>query len=107
MDLVRNDTAPNGKVNGFEATDYYVLPHDPVVKKQVSGTKISMDDISITSGPDASYFSSEKSASVKTRVDFFYERDEYNHLTNYQKEELCGYRKNQSINKVYQSNERY
>ena len=32
MALVRNDTAPNGKQNNFEATASFLLLHDPVAK---------------------------------------------------------------------------
>jgi hypothetical protein len=39
MALVRNDTEEGGKMNDFEATTSYLLPHDPVSKKRAAGSK--------------------------------------------------------------------
>ena len=89
MELVRNDTGPAGKMNDFEATALYLLPHDPVLKKQTAGTKRGVAKISDTFGADASSTSADKPASGRTGVEFrFYERAEYSQLTSEQKEEL-------------------
>jgi hypothetical protein len=49
--LVRNDTEPGGKMNDFEATASYLLPHDPVSKKRTAGTKRGVAEISDTLEP--------------------------------------------------------
>ena len=37
MAMVWNDTRPDGKLNNFEATASFLLPHDPVAKKWSTG----------------------------------------------------------------------
>ena len=100
MALVRNDTAPGGKMNDFEATASYLLPHDPVSKKRTSATKRGVAEISDTTAGDASSTSGGKPATGKTGVEFrFYERDEYKGLTDEQKEELREHRDNRKARK--------
>lgn len=95
MALVRNDTEPTGKMNDFEATASYLLPHDPVSKKRTAGTKRGVAEISDTSGAEASSTSAGKPASGKTGVEFrFYQREDYFKLTEDQKEELRLHRMN-------------
>jgi hypothetical protein len=97
MALVRNDTGPAGKMNDFEATASYLLPHDPVSKKRTAGTKRGMAEISDTFGADTSSTSAGKPASGRTGVEFrFYERAEYSQLTSEQKEELREHRSNRT-----------
>jgi hypothetical protein len=36
---VRTDDGPTGKRNDFEAAATHLLPHDPVAKERLSGTK--------------------------------------------------------------------
>ena len=59
-----------------------------------------MTEISVTSGTDASYLSSENHATGMTGLYFsFYERDEYIHLTDDHKDELWEYHKNKITKK--------
>jgi len=39
MALVQNDNGPTGKMNNFEDTASFLLPHCPVAKKRTSGSK--------------------------------------------------------------------
>ena len=39
ISLAGNDIEPNVKINYFEAIYSYLIPHDPVVKKQAAGKK--------------------------------------------------------------------
>jgi hypothetical protein len=39
MALVRNDTGVTGKMNDFEATAAFILPHDPIAKKRSEASK--------------------------------------------------------------------
>ena len=57
MDLGMNYKASNGNINDFEGTASYFIPHDTDVKKQASGMRIDIAEISDTSGSDASYAS--------------------------------------------------
>ena len=50
MALVYNDTGLTGKINDFEATASFLLPHDPVAEKRlIQGTKYHMADVSSAS----------------------------------------------------------
>lgn len=94
MALVRNDTGPTGKMNDFEATASFLLPHDPVAKKrQAQGTKRNIADISSASSSSAGPKQKLKSGIGKTGVEFrFYKAKEYAKLTEAQKQELREYR---------------
>lgn len=51
MALVRNDTDVDGKMNDFEATASFILPHDPVAKKRsTASSKRPAADISEADG---------------------------------------------------------
>ena len=50
MALIRNDDAPTGKMNNFESTASFLLPHDPVAKKRTSTGKRGIGEISDVSG---------------------------------------------------------
>ena len=54
MDLCRNDQDTGGKMNDFEATDTFLLPHDPVADKRASGTKRYLAKVSFIDGDVAS-----------------------------------------------------
>ena len=91
MALCRNDQDPGGKMNDFEATAAFLLPHDPVDTKIASGTKRSHAMVSFIDGNVAS--ASTKVSTGSTGVAFrYYDTEEYNTLTNLQKEELIAYR---------------
>ena len=91
MDLCRNDQDPGGKMNNFEATAAFLLPHDPVATKRVSGMKRSHAMVFFIDGNVAS--ASTKVSTGSTRVAFrYYDTAEYNTLTQPQKEELRAYR---------------
>jgi hypothetical protein len=99
MALVRNDTDPTGKMNDFEATASYLLPHDPVSKKRTAGAKRGVAEISDTSGIEASS-TAGKLAHGQTGVEFrFYERAEYSQLSDDQKAELREHRMNRNNKK--------
>ena len=95
MALVRNDRGPTGKMNNFEDTASFIIPHDPVSKKRPN--KRDHSNISSSEAKDNSSKNSEisiSSASVKpstgkTGVEFrFYKKREYKELTAEQKSEL-------------------
>jgi hypothetical protein len=99
MALVRNDTDPTGKMNDFEATASYLLPHDPVSKKRTAGAKRGVAEILDTSGIEASS-TAGKLAHGQTGVEFrFYERAEYSQLSDDQKAELREHRMNRNNKK--------
>ena len=86
MALIRNDTAPNGKRNDFEAAAAFLLPHDPVAKKRQ--TKRPHAEISGVDTPKI------KSGIGSTGVEFRYHTyAEYAKLTTEQKAELHEWRK--------------
>ena len=94
MALVRNDTTPEvGKMNDFESTAAFILPHDPVARKRTSQAKrpfAEFSDVTTTSGGGAP---SPKSGIGKTGVPLrFHTREEYRSLTSEQKQELKEYR---------------
>jgi hypothetical protein len=107
MALVRNDTDPDGKMNDFEATASYLLPHDPVSKKRIAGTKRGVAEISDTSGIEASSSTAGKLARGQTGVEFrFHERAEYSQLSSEQKEELREHRLNRGTKKSDKGNKK-
>ena len=107
MALCRNDTAPNGKMNDFEATASFIIPHDPVAKKQAS-QKRPHAQISEAEGSDSKRDAkvvriadvSTKKSIGKTGVELrFYKRDEYKKLSKEQKDELYQWRQQQKEKK--------
>ena len=70
MALCRNDQDPGGKMNDFEATAAFLLPHDPVATKRSSGTKRSHAMVSFIDGNVAS--ASTKVSTSSTGVAFSY-----------------------------------
>ena len=98
MALVRNDNGPTGKLNDFEATASFLLPHCPIAKKRTSGSKREIANISDLhvhddQGPARPTHTrggrSPKKGIGKTGVHFrFYNSDEYRKLSKDQKEEL-------------------
>ena len=84
MDLCRNDQDPGVKINEFEATAAFFLPHDPVPTKRALSTKSSHAMVS---------FIYVNLASVSTRVSTgstgvafrYYDTEEYNTFTKPQK----------------------
>ena len=94
MALVRNDTGPGGKMNNFEATASFLMPHDPVARtRKGNGSKRGIADISSVATGNPSKNKQLRSGIGKTGVEFrFYKTKEYNRLTPEQKEELREYR---------------
>ena len=91
MALCINDQDPCGKMNNFEATAVFLLPHDPVDTKRASGLKRYQVMVSFIDGNVAS--ASTKVSTGSTSVEFsYYDTKEYNTLTNPQKEDLRAYR---------------
>ena len=64
-------------------------------------------EISVTFWNDASYSSSSTSATGNTRVNVSNDRDEYNHLTDDQKDKLCEYCKDNKGNKRIKVNKKW
>jgi hypothetical protein len=90
--VLRSDQAPTGKMNDFEATASFLLPHDPVATKRNMDKKRPAADISEL---NATQRGAEimKARSGKTGVEFrFHTYDEYDNLTQEQKAELDEYR---------------
>ena len=102
MALVRNDNGPTGKMNDFEATASFLLPHCPVAKKRTSGSKREIANISDLhvhkdQGPARPTHTrggrSPKKGIGKAGVHFrFYNSDEYRKLSKDQKKELREHR---------------
>ena len=91
MALCRNDQYTVGKMNEFEATATFLLPHYPVATKRASGKKRSHARVSFIDGNVAS--ASTKVSIGYTGVAFrYYNTEEYNTLTKPQKEDLRAYR---------------
>lgn len=83
MALVRNDTEPHGKMNDFEATAAFILPHDPVAKKR-STAKRPHAEVSATT---------MKSGIGKTGVPLrWHTSEEYAKLPRDQRAELSAHR---------------
>jgi len=87
MALVRNDTAPGGKRNNFEAAASFLLPHDPVAKKHAATKRphaniSAIDSASIKSG-----------VGKKTGVELRYHtKSEYRKLSKAERSELHEWR---------------
>ena len=91
MSLCRNNQYLGGKMNDFEATAAFLLPHDPVATNRASDTKISHAMVSFIVGNLAS--ASIKVPTGSTRVAFrYYDNEEYNTFSKQQKEEPITYR---------------
>ena len=91
MALVRNDNGPTGKLNDFEATASFLLPHDPVAKKRTSTGKRPAAEISDASGSELRV--QPKTGIGRTGVSLrFHTKDDYNELNPDQKEELREHR---------------
>jgi hypothetical protein len=91
MALVRNDNGPTGKLNDFEATASFLLPHDPVAKKRNLAGKRPSADISDTTGSELRV--QPKSGLGRTGVSLrFHTKEEYNALSQDQKDELREHR---------------
>ena len=85
---IKQDTAPDGLSNDFEAAAAVLLPADPVAKRRASGKRgaaETLDTCAEISGSEV-----KKKANIgKTGVHFcFYEQSEHNELSEEQKEEL-------------------
>jgi hypothetical protein len=91
MALVRNDTGPNGKMNDFESTASFILPHDPVSTRCAAtkrGAEVSEVVIDSSDEPTP-----KKARAGKTGVEFrFHTGREYHQLSDEQKTELNDHR---------------
>jgi hypothetical protein len=102
MALVRNDNGTTGKMNDFEATASFLLPHCPVAKKRTSGSKREIANISDLHVHDDQKPArpthtrggrSPKKGIGKSGVHFrFHNTDEYRKLSPDQKDELREHR---------------
>lgn len=52
MALVQNNMDPNGKMNNFEDATTFIIPYDPVTKKQAAAPKRGIANISEVDGKD-------------------------------------------------------
>ena len=94
MAAIRNDQE---KMESFEDTAAYMLPHDPVARKCLqAGTKRGAANISLTNAQASATNNSSTTPKVskgKTGVEFrFYALAEYRRLTTEQQEELQAHR---------------
>ena len=98
MALVRNDTGAAGKMNDFEATASFILPHCPIAKKRQFSNK--RNDTANVSDATVSFGGGEdKKASVgELGVEFRYYDTPSNHkLSKDQQEELRTWRRTNDI----------
>jgi hypothetical protein len=96
---VRTDDGPYGKKNDFEAAATHLLPYDPVAKKRPSGTKRGAGIISavshIAEDDQTPITTGGKSSVGKTGVHLrYHKKQEYNELSQEQKDELREWREN-------------
>ena len=91
MALVRNDAGPNGKLNNFEDTASYILPHDPVLKKRNKSQRDEFNVSDVTS--DDKKGNLRSGLGEKTGVPLrFHTKEEYSKLTTEEKSELREHR---------------
>jgi hypothetical protein len=94
MASIKIDTAVGGKRADFEAASTHLLPYDPVAKKRTAaGSKRGSGEISDMTSADVSSFGAKEgigSSGVHLR---YHKPDEYETLSNDQKEELRIWRK--------------
>ena len=107
MALVRNDKDLTGKMNNFEDAASFIIPHDPVAKKQRATTKRDLANVAGTEAEGqkkpksaASISSTSTKPSIgKTGVEFrFYKKPEYRKLSKEQKSELYQWQKSRKTN---------
>ena len=86
MAFIKNDTGPTGKMNDFESSVAYLLPNDPVLKKQASKDGYSVSEVTAEEGtPEVPL----KNGIGKTGVHLRYHTsEEYSRLSNSQRKEL-------------------
>ena len=90
--MIRQDDEADGKMNNFEAAAAYLIPCDPVAKKQQVGSKRPAADIS--SANIQNRHKKKKAGMGVTGVELrFHNRAEYNKLNKLQKAELYEWRK--------------
>ena len=102
MALVRNDNGPTGKMNDFEATASFILPHDPVAKKRAQAsnpTKRPTAEISEATVQRDVTPNTKMRVGPKTGVELrFHTRAEYMALSKEQRAELKEIRDNRESN---------
>jgi hypothetical protein len=90
MALVRNDTGATGKMNDFEATASFILPHCPIAKKRTTSNKRpDVADVSDATGIEDDGKVGIGSSGVELR---YYDLPAYKALSKEQKDELREYR---------------
>jgi hypothetical protein len=95
MALVRNDSGPSGKMNDFEATASFILPHDPVARKRTQSATTGKRTNAEISEATAIKGTTGAKARVgpKTGVELrFHTKAEYKNLTQDQRAELKEFR---------------
>jgi hypothetical protein len=92
MALIRSDQDEDGKMNDFEATASFLLPHDPVANKRSNDRKRPSAEISEVTF-DIPSDDITKARVGKTGVEFrFHTKPEYSELSDDQRKELNEYR---------------
>ena len=89
MALCRNDNGPDGKMNDFEATASFLLPHDPVAKKRPTNSRAPANVSSTTTLPPSGMKTGTGKSGVELR---FHTREEYTTLNAEQRDELRQHR---------------
>ena len=97
LSSIRMDDTPTGMRNKFEAAVAFLLPTDPVAKKQKN--KRTSAEISAATGDSApKELGKHKSGRGSTGVEFrYYEPDEFRQLSKAQKNELREHRKKNGL----------
>ena len=86
MAFIKNDTGPTGKMNDFQSSAAYLLPNDPVLKKQASKDGYSVSELTAEEGTSDVLL---KNGIGKNGVHLIYHTtEEYIHLFNAQNKEL-------------------
>ena len=92
MALIRNDQGPNGKMNDFEASASFLLPHDPISLKKSTEKKRTGAEVSEVHA-DLSDNVTRKPSVGKTGVELrFHTSEEYSTLSKEQTTELAAHR---------------
>jgi len=93
MALVCNDQAACGKMNDFESTASFLLPHDPVANRRTNDQKRNADISEVVADVSSQEATTAKPRTGKTGVELrFHTRSKYSALSDDQCKELSDHR---------------